>query len=294
MTNENEKREHLSLAHTMTPEQQIERYGRVVKHYTERKPRVIINSPDDVRCVKGEDGRDYYFVGKTPICGAKTRNVDARYNGFRVCTNHPMLGKNRCRFHGGKAHTKFMRTGMAGRYSKDLPSKLLERYQESVKDPKMLELRDEIAVVESRLGELLQRIDTRESGVAWKKLQELYNDLSIALKTKNTSLATSIMNDMGKIINHGAGEEKNWEEVMKAIRSRKSLVESERRRLVEMNQMITAEQAMTLIGFVISTIKTYVKDVEALANISREFTLYLQGDRLIKPNSIEVESGEDS
>lgn len=279
----------------LSPEEQKERYGRLVKHYTERKPRVIINSPDDVRSIKGDDGLDYFFVGDKPICGAKTRNPDSRYNDMRICSNVPMYGRNRCRFHGGKATTKFMRTGIAGRYSKDLPTKLLERYEKSVEDPKILELKDEIAVVESRIGELLKRIDTRESGEAWKKLREIYSQLVVAVKTRDSSTMLSLMNDLGEIINHGAGEEKNWEEVIKTIRSRKSLVESERKRLVEMNQMITAEQAMVLIGFVISTIKTHVQDKEALANISREFTLYLQGDRLpLSKISPPVESGDDN
>lgn len=278
----------------LSPEEQKERYGRLVKHYTERKPRVIINSPDDVRSIRGDDGLEYFFVGNKPICGAKTRNPDSRYNDIRVCSNLPMRGRNRCRFHGGKATTKFMRTGQASRYSRDLPSKLLDRYEESVKDPKILELRDEIAVVESRIGELLKRIDTRESGEAWRKLQEIYKQLLFAIKSKDGAATSMLMNDLGSIINSGLGEEKNWEEVLRTIRSRKSLVESERKRLVEMNQMITAEQAMVLIGFVISTIKTHVQDKEALANISREFTLYLQGDRLpLSKISPPVESGDD-
>lgn len=42
-------------------------------------------------------------------------------------------------------------------------------------------------------------------------------------------------------------------------------MESERKRLVEMQQVITAEQAMTFLGAVVAAIRRYVTDRDTLA-----------------------------
>ena len=68
----------------------------------------------------------------------------------------PGATKGRCRWHGGKS-LRGAEHPMAKhlRYSKYLPEALLARYQEARDDPQLLELRDEIALVDSRLIQLI-------------------------------------------------------------------------------------------------------------------------------------------
>ena len=57
-----------------------------------------------------------------------------------------------------------------GRYSKNLPTRMLEKYQEARTDGDLLALRDDIALVDSRLEDMLGRVDTGESGEMWASL----------------------------------------------------------------------------------------------------------------------------
>jgi hypothetical protein len=76
------------------------------------------------------------------------------------CRRRAVKGKRVCTVHGGltpvgsaSPHYK------SGRYSRHLPARLSERYSEAQTDKRLLELRDEIALVDTRLADLLPRVD---------------------------------------------------------------------------------------------------------------------------------------
>src|SRR4051794_20502728 len=96
-------------------------------------------------------------------CGARTRSGDpcrrsASQNG-------------RCRNHGGASLPSIASpTLRTGRYSKDIPTRMAARYQEAQADPELLMLRDEIALLDSRLSDVLSRVDSGESGAVWAEV----------------------------------------------------------------------------------------------------------------------------
>lgn len=61
-----------------------------------------------------------------------------------------------------------------------------------------------------------------------------------------------------------------WERIIAGIEQRRKLVESERKRLVEMRQMITAEQALALIAAISDVVRRHVDDPHILGAISRD------------------------
>jgi hypothetical protein len=78
----------------------------------------------------------------------------------------------------------------------------------------------------------------------------------------------------------GANDYAAWGEVINLFEQRRRLVADERKRLVEMNQVITAERAMLLVGAIIDIIKRNVEDRKILANISRDInTIVEEGGR---------------
>ena len=86
------------------------------------------------------------------MCGAKTRKG-------RSCENPPVLGRNRCRMHGGASlrgsnHPNFKH----GRRSKAPPRHLLRIYEETCSDANLLELRSEIALGDARVSDLLEQL----------------------------------------------------------------------------------------------------------------------------------------
>ena len=130
-------------------------------------------------------------------------------------------------------------------------------------------MRGDIALVDSRLSELLEHIETGEAVSAWVSLQETYAQFVLARQEGNGQ-ADELVTELGNLIERGASEQVVWREIGETIDRRKRLVESERKRLVEMNQMITSERAMILLSAVVSIIKRNVDDRKVLASISAE------------------------
>ncbi len=193
-------------------------------------------------------------------CGAKTRDGDP-------CQTPPMPN-GRCRMHGGTSLAGLASPQFkTGRYSKHLPERLLERYQEAQDDTELLALREEIALVDARLADLLGRVDTGESGAIWRKAQQLWTAYR---KAEGTDEAHDILMELGATIGEGVADYAAWDEVNAQLGRRRQLVESERKRQIELRQVITVENAMILIARIGESIKRHVHDRAALAAISAD------------------------
>jgi len=202
--------------------------------------------------------KDEYDLWECPECGEP-----------RACKRNVKAAGLRCRFHGGKSLSGIASPSYKhGRYSKYLPTHLIDRYQEAVTDPELLALRDEIALVDVRLSELLQRISTGETASLWDQLKAVYVEMQEALAAQDTAIFREAFTKLGGIIQQGGNNDDVWAAIGRQLEQRRKLVESERKRLVEMQQVITAEQAMTLLTAVVDVIRQNVTDRNTLAAIS--------------------------
>lgn len=173
--------------------------------------------------------------------------------------------------HGGKSLTGIASsTYKTGRYSKVLPARLTERYEESENDAKLLELRAEVSLIDSRIVDLLHRVDKGESGHIWKELKAAHKEMTKATRIGDTVTAAVAMDEIGHLINAGAQDYAAWGEVLSVVEQRRKLVESERKRLTEAQQTLTIEQAMLMIGALTGIIRTHVTDRSILAAISAD------------------------
>ena len=196
-------------------------------------------------------------------CGAKKKNgtpcrMSAMPNG-------------RCRLHGGKSLAGLASpTYQTGRYSKALPARLAARYATAEADPRLLELRDEVALTDARLADLLGRVDTGESGALWQALQTLRMDVLAARRVGDTVRQAAALNALLDTIGQAHADYRAWTEIGGVLEQRRRLVESERKRLVEMQQTLTVEKAMLLIGAIGGIIKAHVHDRAILSAIGRD------------------------
>ena len=158
----------------------------------------------------------------------------------------------------------------AGGRSKYLPARLLERYDEAERDEQLLELRGDVALLEARLAELLGRIDTGESGASWKAARGLVRAYRKARAELNDGEADAAVMALEAVIERGLGDYAVWDEIRDVLDRRRKLIESERRRLVEMQQVITYAQAMTFLATVSEAIRRHVTDPAVLAALSAE------------------------
>lgn len=181
-----------------------------------------------------------------------------------------MKGKRVCLAHGGRSlagiASPTFKTGVYSKYV--LPPRLRERYDAALDDPALLEQRREIALVDARVGDLLARVDTGESGAIWGALVAAKADLAAA---PDTAKRTAAMGAILELISKGHADHQAWRELGAALEQRRRLVESERKRLVEMSALMSAEQAMLLMNALLMAVKANVSDRAALGAIQNEF-----------------------
>ncbi len=178
-------------------------------------------------------------------CTAKSKRTGQR------CRGDAMVGKNVCYFHGGKSLSGPANPAYrTGRYSDILPVKLASRYESARKDNELLALKDEMALLDARLGELLARVDTGESGNLWGRLRGLYMLLDKARADRDAAAMASLLQDLGALVKQGAQDEETWSQVVPLIEQRRRLAETENKRLSQMSLLLSVNEAMTLLSVV--------------------------------------------
>lgn len=146
-----------------------------------------------------------------------------------------------------------------GRYGKYLPERLRERYEEGLSDPELLELRSEIALLDARLGELLDSVDTGENRKRWDKLSRVWEKYCDAEEAGNVRDQKRLAASLDKLITRGHSEAQAWAEIQTTIELRRKVVTAENRRENEARQTITVEQAIALLGVALESLREAVE-----------------------------------
>jgi hypothetical protein len=195
-------------------------------------------------------------------CGAKKRNGDP-------CQQWPVKGRRRCRMHGGKTPLGASAGRyIHGRYSKFLPTRLFAAYQDAVTDPKLIELRRDIALTDARIGDLLQRVDTGESGAIWRQAQLAMAGFRLAQAKGDVEGMQRAIGRVEQLVTHGHTDYAAWDEVIALIEQRRKLVESEQKRVTMATEVLTVERAMTMLAQVVGIIERHVSDRGILQRIA--------------------------
>lgn len=218
--------------------------------------------------VKGTPEYEHYYrpaqpgPSGTPICGARTR-------AGHPCRNTAIMTNGRCRMHRGNSNAGIGHPNFKhGRYSRYLPGDLLERYEEARRDPDLLAMKEEIALLDARLGDLLNRVMQGESRRLWGMVQDAYEQLKQAIRAKDATGMAFELSLLEDVIERGINDYDAWDAISGVIEQRRKIVETERKRLVDMQQMITAERAMVLVSVLQDSVRRHVDDPAVLAAIA--------------------------
>lgn len=189
----------------------------------------------------------------------------------RQCHNPAMRGLTVCRMHGGKtprgpASVHFK----DGRYSQFLPACFFDAYERAANDPKLLELRRDIALVDARMIDILKQVDTGESGAMWREAQAAMARFTRAQTQGDIEAMQRALAQVQRLITRGAADYAAWGEIGALIEQRRKLCESEQRRVTMAHEILTVEQAMFLLRQVVATIQRHVTDRQALSAIALE------------------------
>jgi hypothetical protein len=164
-------------------------------------------------------------------CNAHSKRTGA------PCGAVAMKGRDKCKNHGGHSlkgiASPTFKDGKRSKYM-HLPEHLSARVGEYINDHKLIELRENIAVTDTRITELYERL----------------------------------RHDASRELNDAV-----WDKITNLFEQRRRLVESESKRLKDSQQTITSEQFLIFIQFILSVIKENVTDRQQLNKISEKFIL---------------------
>lgn len=149
------------------------------------------------------------------------------------CRKPAMKGRTVCLAHGGRTprgvaspHFK------TGRHSRSLPGHLVADYERALNDPKLLSLRDEIAL--------------------------------------NEAMLVTVLHQLGDDPNQPARDRRLFRQIMRHIDLKRRLVESEVRHMVLAREMMPAEAVMALVQSMTEIVKRYVPDPKDRQAVAEE------------------------
>lgn len=212
-----------------------------------------------------------------PECGAKTRSG-------KPCTVAAMPN-GRCYRHGGSTPSGVASANFRhGAHSKHLPERMAAEYAQGRKNADALSVSDDIALLFARQCDVLDRVDTGESGEMWRSLLASIKEAQRCRREFNKAMACedfSGLREAGKDLNDaldamellaqgGVSDYAAWREVKDLSERLRKLRESETKRLVAMQEMVTKERAQAMLGQVLFVLRTHIQDRNKLGDVSAE------------------------
>lgn len=187
------------------------------------------------------------------------------------CTATIVMSNGRCHKHGGKslggpAHPNFK----SGKYSKvALPPNMLEAYEEARMDPELLSMREEIAMLDMRLIDLFNRYEMSGGAETWNRVKRAYKKLRKGLTYGEIDMQMDAIMEMERIFEGERPDHELWAEIMTTMEMRRRVGESERKRLVDMNQMWTNDQMMVTFAQMVDALREFITDRKLLNALGR-------------------------
>lgn len=203
-------------------------------------------------------------------CRAKTRHDGDGH----PCKKRHIKGRKRCRKHGGASPAGIaspnLTTGEHSRYLTVLSGKMRERFEQVQKNPDLLSLSPDIYMLDARMEEVVARSGQGESGKLWRQAKQAFDEFATAQAAKDREGSIVALTKLGSYLRAGLADYQAWDEVKDLWRHRARLVESERKRLIESQQMMTIDVMLVLATALTSAVKRHVTNPDTLSAIQRD------------------------
>lgn len=200
-----------------------------------------------------ESGGPSKVSGQRRVCGARKRDGSA-------CQTIPMAN-GRCRLHGGAsltgtAHPNFKN----GRYSRYLPKDIRSRYDEAMRDPDLISLRDELGLLTARITDQLSKLEKSESP-PWGEALTAFEDMA---KAKDETVRDRARKTLEEVLRRGRDadtvQRRVWAEVRELTQEKSRVAAIEWKRLNDVNGTITVEQALLFAKAFMEAARETIKD----------------------------------
>src|SRR5437870_6225370 len=140
----------------------------------------------------------------------------------KQCTRHAMPN-GCCYVHGGPTPSGIAASRYKhGRYSSVLPTHLLERYERSATDPDYLSGQHDIALIDTRIGDLLQQSAHTDNPYTYERILAALADYDrlCLMDAANAANAAHTIAAIRLLVAQGCGDAQVWRDITTALEQR--------------------------------------------------------------------------
>lgn len=218
---------------------------------------------------------------KRGICGAQRKNEERPCEGQRddkgrsVCGRHcgckNRIGypcsqhgraNGRCNNHGAESlagpEAPAWKDGATSKFAAVFTGDALRHYEFAREDPRYLELRDHMAVLNTMILGELEEAKLGQGRALWEELGKVWRQFQEAQPSKDATTAGRCLRRMGELIGDGVGRHAAQAEAKDLMDRVRKMSETERRRVTEEEQMISTARAMAFVGSMIGLMREAV------------------------------------
>lgn len=180
-----------------------------------------------------------------------------------------------CKYHGaGTVASPAGRPPVTGVYSKHLPTRYLQDYEDSLNDPNLLSMRREMALLDVRLGELLKRLETSDAPQAWNKISVATAMMDKAIHDNKFDELPTILRMLRDAVMAHREDSESWREIVALIDNRRKVADVERRRVEAAKKYLTLQEANTMMAYFVASVMKNVTNPAERSRISEDLRVF--------------------
>lgn len=190
------------------------------------------------------------------VCGARTKHPGP-YNDFR-CHRRPKPN-GRCYWHGGSSlKGSANRSFKHGRYSKYMPTTLVEDYERVCADPNIAALNEELGLLTIRISKLLEQLDGKS--VPMEHILAKWGEFVLKLGGSHEEAVAEFRTVLCEGAAASIQEREVWTEVRELIQEKTRTAGAEWSRLRDLQGLVQVDKVVSLMQAVLEVIRNDISD----------------------------------
>jgi hypothetical protein len=175
-----------------------------------------------------------------------------------------------CPFHGGNTPRGTASPNYKhGLRSKHMPQGLRLRYSQAMEDPSLLSLDRDVALVESRLMELLAELKNPEGN--WSAVKRGAQQIMAARGSGDATALREALDGLLAAINAGDGLQNRWLEIGGLIEARRRIIDTIGKQQIRAQEALTLDRASVLFTALARAVTRNVADKASLERVLVDF-----------------------
>lgn len=174
-------------------------------------------------------------------------------------------------------------------------TRLAARYNQMKKDGRVLSNRNAIDVIDTRISQLLERIDLNEAPERMVILSEMWKQYELELDSGQNAAAYMTRKSISAQFEKAYHDYMAWKQTFEALDLRGKMVEREVKVLKEIHAIMTAEDAYELVAkLMAAVIRVNGDDPKKIKQVQHEFTRIIGESSDLSVEGSAEEIGGDS